>query len=92
MKRMRATMLRFILFLGVICLALQYAWFIAVGIYLVVAWFSLKTEASVQVAKEQGVVAQQPQPYPDMSFRWNVSVNSYLRGDITAEELDRRVP
>lgn len=85
-------MLRFILFLGVLVLALQYAWFIAVGIYIIVAWFSLRASAQIDVAKEQGLVGQQPQLYPDMSFRWNVSVNSYLRGDITVEELEQRNP
>jgi hypothetical protein len=83
---------RVMLIFGFASLLAGYAWLVFVAVWVAVIWFSFKTSAQIDLAKEQGVVGLQPQPYPDMSFRWNVSVNSYLRGDITVEELEQRHP
>ena len=81
---------KLLLVFGVVAVALDYAWTIAILIYAVVAWLSIKTSDKVEEAKKQNVVAPQPQPYPDMSFAWNNTIREYMRDEITSSELGER--
>jgi hypothetical protein len=83
---------RVLMVFGVLAILSDYAWTIAIFIYAAVVWFTFKTSDKVDEAKEHGVVCLQPQPYPDMSLRWNTSVRLYVLGEITIEELDSTNP
>ena len=68
--------LRAMLIFGFAAILADYAWLAFVAVWVVVICASFKTSDRVDLAKEQGVVCLQPQPYPDMSLRWNVSVRA----------------
>jgi len=78
------------LIFGFASILVGYAWLGFVAVWVIVVWMTFKTSDRIDIAKTQGVVAPQPQPYPDMSFAWNNSIREYMRDEITSMELASR--